>query len=232
MDFTRFNAPAHHTLLTPEQVIEYSAAAEKYYTVDYAYHNWDHAQAVVEGTNIITGKLEAKNIVVAKRALVLAAAWHDAGYHEDHLVKGFATKELYSAALLDQFLEDKPVGDGEKRLMRLAIVATWAGHTALRTPYELILHRSDIANIGGPTELFIENSVKLWKEFQYTTGTQISWDDYVRNSTPFIQHTASEHDIESLGHGIHPDDTTIDVYNTPYKNQALLNLAMLQTLQQ
>jgi len=228
MAFGRFEVFKRDLTLTPDQVLEYSAQAQKQYRPDFDYHNWDHALAVTYGTEVIATKLEARGLVIAKGALAVAAAWHDAGYHEDHLAKGFKTKELYSAALLDDFLEDKPVGELEKAIMRSAIIATWAGHTDLRTPYELILHRSDIANIGGPTDEFIENSLKLRKETELITGKPLNWQKYVDGAAGFITATVNEHDHESIKHLIDIKDTTIDVHDTPFGEQALKNLKALK----
>ena len=228
MAFGRFEVFKRDLTLTSDQVLEYSAQAEKHYRPDLAYHNWNHALDVAYGTEVISTKLEARGLTVAKGALAVAAAWHDAGYHEDHKAKGFETKELYSAALLDEFLANKPIGDLERAIMRTAIIATWAGHKELRKPYELILHRSDIANIGGPTDEFIKNSVQLHNETEFITGKTVSWQKYVDGAASFIESTAKEHNHESTKHFIDIKDTTIDVHDMPFSEQALLNLEILK----
>lgn len=228
MAFGRFDVPKERLTLTDDQTLEYSQAAQQYYRPDYLYHNWNHALAVASGTEIIADKLEARGLTIAKRAIAVASAWHDAGYHENHIAKGFETKELYSAALLDEYLRDKPVGEFEKSLMRQAIIATYSGHSELRTPYELILHRADIANIGGPLDEFVDSNVKLWREHQVTTGDSIDWDEHVKNSAKFIEFTAEEHDHESIKHLIDPEDTTLDVNDLPFRTTALRNLEYIQ----
>ena len=231
MAYGRFEVFKRDLTLTDEQVLEYSAQAEKHYRPDFAYHNWNHALEVAHGTEVISNKLETRGLTVARGALAVAAAWHDAGYHEDHKTKGFETKELYSAALLDEFLEDKPVGELEKAIMRTAIIATWAGHKELRTPYELIMHRSDTANIGGPTDEFLQNSLKLHDETEFITDKPLSWQKYVDGAAGFIKMTADEHDRESTKHLIDIKDTTIDVHDMPFSQQALLNLEALKTFE-
>jgi hypothetical protein len=228
MAYGRFDVERKLIKLTPDQVIEYSSAAAKHYTTDYAYHNWNHALSVASGTEIIAGKLEAKGLVIAKGALAVAAAWHDAGYHEDHTSKGFATKEAYSAASLEEYLSGKTVGEWERSMMLQSITATWAHYPDPRTPYELIMHRADIANIGGPTDEFIDNSLNLWRETQYISGKKISWQKYVDSASNFIQLTYTEHDTESLENFLDPEDTTVDVNDVPFKEQALKNIEALQ----
>lgn len=231
MAYGRFDAPKGCLTLTSDQVAEYSAAAQVHYRADYPYHNWNHAVTVVSGTEIIAEKLERKGHLIAKGALAVAAAWHDAGYHENHSVKGFETKEAYSAALLDQFLEDKLVGEWERSMMSKAIIATWSNYAGPRAPYELILHRADIANIGGPTDEFIESSLKLREESAYTTDRLLTLEEYVRGAGRFIEMTADEHDDESLFHYIDPVDTTLDVNEAPFKVTALANLKALRRLE-
>jgi len=227
MAFGRFEAPKEFVTLTPEQVFEYSAAAKQHYRADYPYHGWDHALDVISGTEIISTKLEHRGLVIAKGALVVAAAWHDTGYHEDHSVKGFSTKEEYSAHLLDEYLKNKAASEWEKTMMHNAIVATWADHKTLRTPYELIMHRSDIANIGGPTDEFLQNSLKLLQEQALITGRTPSWEEYVNGAVKFIEFTAAEHDHEALAHYIDPSDTTVDVHNVPFSEAARINIETL-----
>ena len=228
MAYGRFGVPENFLTLTTDQVAEYSAAAQVHYRADYPYHNWNHAMAVASGTESISNKLERKGLIIAKGALAVAAAWHDAGYHENHLSKGFDTKEEYAAVLLDQFLDNKLVGDWERSMMSKAIIATWANYEGPRSPYELILHRADIANIGGPTDEFIENSLRLREESFYTVGKVPPWEEYVKGAGNFIEMTADEHDHESLYHYIDPQDTTLDVNDVPFKHAALINLKALQ----
>ena len=227
MAYGRFDTPKQLITLEADQVLEYAAAAQKHYRPDYQYHNWEHALSVASGTEIIAQKLRTRGITVAQGALAVAAAWHDAGYHEDHTSAGFHTKEGYSAALLEEFLEDKPVGIFEKTLMLKSIIATYSGHAELRMPYELILHRADIANIGGPTDEFISNTIKLWHEQQLITGNKIPWLKFIEGSAHFVRLTATEHDEESLAHLIDPEDTTLDVNDLPFRIAALENLEKL-----
>jgi len=232
MAYGRFDVPKDFITLTPDQVAEYSADAQKHYRSDYPYHNWNHALDVASGTEIISDKLRTHGLTIASGALAVAAAWHDAGYHEDHTAKGFETKEQYSAYLLDEYLEGKSVSDTERLLMRNAIIATWAKHPELRTPYELIMHRADIANIGGPSDEFILNSIHLWEEYRMTGDASLSWEEYVKGAGGFIMFTATEHDHESLKHFIDPADNTVDVNDLPFSTTALSNLEILRTTEQ
>lgn len=226
MKYQRFNIPPEVDVYQPGQVEEYAAAAELEYTDTLPYHNWNHAQAVIAGVEIIADKLSAQNVKIARNTLKIAAAWHDAGYHRNHAELGFNTKEEYSAALLMDYLEDKPVTDIQKQLMRTAIIATWHLHPQQRTPNELILHRADIANIGGPTDVFIENNLLLWQESK-VQGHRYSWDQHIGQSSAFVQLVIAEHAHESVLQNLDRDDTTIDVNREPFEQAALENLIAL-----
>ena len=227
MAYGRFDVPKDWITLTPDQVAEYSTAAEGHYRPDFQYHGWGHALDVAHGTEVISDKLQSRGYTIVKGALAIAGAWHDAGYHEDHMQKGFDTKEEYSASLLEKYLENRPMGEFERAIALNAIVATWSGFEGARTPYELILHRADIANIGGPEDEFLANSVKLWQERILTSGKQIAWDEYVADAVVFIAETIEEHDQESLHHFIDPSETVLDVNEGVFKDAAYRNMGVL-----
>lgn len=226
MIYHRFDTPKLSLSLTDAQTESYVAEAKKFYTPDYEYHNFDiHAQEVIDGVKTITSKLGRQGIVTPTNALIVAAAWHDAGYHEDHKALGFETKEAYSAYLLDQFLKEEQVSEYERLVMLSAINATTHNYQG-RSAYDLILHRADTANIGGPAEKFIEKNILIFKELQHTHGPT-PWDTHVRQSHGFIQSLVAEHGRESTDHAVEPSDTTIDVHDTPFALAALSNLRVL-----
>lgn len=229
MAYERFQAPVELlTLTNPDKVKAFSNAAKKHYSPGLRYHNWDHALVVMRGVEIIAKKLETKGVHVALGALTVAAAWHDAGYSETR--PEYKTKEAYSAHLLDEFLKEKPVSAFEHQLMRNAILATWHGHKDLRTPHELILHRADIANIGGPTAAFLDNTVNVWLEGNKTTKTPLPWLEYVRNTGNFMGTVVREHDTESTRHYIALDDTTVDANVIPFRQAATANWEALKNI--
>lgn len=212
--------------LSPDQVDEYVEAARRHYSDEMPYHNWGHALDVIGGVESIADKLEAKGVYIDRGAMAVAAAWHDAGYYESHTKKGFSTKERYSAALLSDFLEGKPVNERVKRTLMLnPIIATVHEHPENRLPAELILHRADIANIGGPTEGFMESSIKLWREGGFT-----DWGRHVRMSEHFIDFCIVEHERESRARLMDPGDFTVDVYDEPFADAATRNLEALREM--
>lgn len=203
-------------------------AAQAEYS-DLPYHNWHHAQAVIDGVTIIADKLHHHGITTARHSLLIAAAWHDSGYHRDHTALGYPTKEAYSAALLLQYLTDTPVTTAQKQLLHDVIVATWHHYPTKRTPLQTILHRADIANIGGPASQFTANSYLLWHE-ACQRGTPRSWHQHCQQSAAFITALQAEHRRESQLNGLNPHDTNLDVNNEPFLIAAKRNQAILAEL--
>jgi hypothetical protein len=213
---------------TADQTDDYIAAAEKQYSSHLTYHNWDHAVDVIRGVDIIADKLAETGVLIGRNALKIAAAWHDAGFHEDKTGE-FATKELYSAHLLDVFLEDKDVPEPVQRiLMRKPIIATVHKHADHRMPAEVILHRADTANIGGPEEGFIEANKKLW--FEGSGFGNDGWLQHINQTARFVEFTAIEHDYESLIRGVELDDGSVDVNDEVFRLAAARNIAALREI--
>lgn len=227
--YQRFAVPESRLMLDSRQVQEFTRAARKHYSPQLPYHNWDnHVLETIAGVEVIAKKLRAKGVRVAMGALTVAAAWHDAGYYEKNT--GYATKEAYSAALLEDYLFGKGVSDYERDVMRRAILATWHGHKELRKPDELILHRADIANLGGPTDAFLAHNVHIWQEHAVLNDAPISWEQHVANSRQFVRFSVVEHERESARYSLTLNDTTIDANNLVFNEQALVNIRALGAL--
>ncbi|HEY8885960.1 MAG TPA: hypothetical protein VIM31_00455 [Candidatus Microsaccharimonas sp.] len=225
----QFGVPEQYRdTFSPDQVEEYIAAAEQHYDSFLNYHNWEHAQDVMRGVDVIADKLEAQGVLIGRNALKIAAAWHDAGFHEN-TPEEFHSKEEYSAYLLDTFLEDKHVPEAVRVvLMYNPIVATFHKHPAHRNPAELVLHRADTANIGGPVEGFLEANAKIWHEGG-GHGTQ-GWLQHVNQTARFVEFTAIEHDYESLMRNVELTDTSVDVNDELFSFAAARNSAALREI--
>lgn len=165
-------------------------AAQEHYTAALPYHNWEHAQMVMEDVRMLSTRLAKRNIPVDESPLLIAAAWHDAGFHEDHLSLGFETKEHYSAWLFKEYAHTARIGRECVSIVEKAILGTI--HGASRDDVNtLVLHRSDVQNIGGPTDAFLRASVKLWREQTLVQGP-VSWDDFKASSRGYIRAMVTE----------------------------------------
>lgn len=225
----QFGVPAEYRdTFTADQTDDFIAAAEKYYTPRLAYHNWDHALDVIRGVDVIADKLEETGVLIGRNALKIAAAWHDAGFHENRMAE-FSTKEQYSSYLLGQFLADKRVDERvERTLMRQPIEATFHRYHKHRMPADLVLHRADIANIGGPLDGFLEANTKLW--FENSGFGKVGWLRHIDQTARFVEFTAIEHDYESLIRNVELHDTSVDVNDEVFSQAAARNIAALREI--
>lgn len=182
-------------MLDPNKIDEYSLAARDYYSDRLPYHNWSHAAAVMEKVDELSERVGRRTRRLARGALHVAAAWHDAGFHEDHTRKGYETKEHYSAALAERYLKAQKVDEACRKIVRVAILGTI--HGVERTNINaLILHRADVANIGDTYENFLEANVKLWHEHGIMNGVPVSWTDHQQSSVRFVDFSAHEAEQE------------------------------------
>jgi hypothetical protein len=137
--------------------------AQEFYTDELAYHNWYHALDVAAAVVDLAARCEARGMRLNVGMLAVAAAWHDAGFQEDHKRWGYDTKEQYSAALLHDFLSRKKVEPIFVSHAQAAILGTTHKHERL-TSDTLALHRADIANFGYNYDLFGRHTLNLLQE--------------------------------------------------------------------
>ena len=63
-------------------------SAKEYYSPELPYHNWQHALDVMKAGQELLDRVSGRGMVADKAVIAIAAAWHDAGYHEDHTALG------------------------------------------------------------------------------------------------------------------------------------------------
>lgn len=208
-------------MIDASKIEEFSLAAQHYYSDRLPYHNWSHAVAVMEEVDKLSERLSRRTRRLARGALHIAAAWHDAGFHEDHTKLGFETKEHYSAALAEHYLKAQGADDSTRKVVRVAILGTI--HSAERPSINaVILHRADVANIGDTYKNFLAANIKLWHEHSLLNGTPVSWADHQRSSARFVEFSAQEslRELPRLGEPIGQPDS----YDTNARRNAQLLL--------
>lgn len=153
------------TLAQQEDWRRYALPAEQCYSDELPYHNWSHALHVAKQAVAMAADCQAHGVEVSATDMAIAAAWHDAGYQDDHRAAGCQTKEQFSALLAGAFLTAQHVDDSRITEIKQAIIGTT--HGVYRRGWNMLfLHRADISGIGAPYEVFVRNSNKLWREEQ------------------------------------------------------------------
>jgi predicted metal-dependent HD superfamily phosphohydrolase len=165
-------------------------AAKPFYNPDLPYHNWNHAEAVLENSKWICRELGKRSIKVNEPIVYVADIWHDAGY-SDPEANNFETKEHYSAFLAGQYLEQQDFPDWFKEGISDSILGT--RHGVPRPKIEaLVVHRSDILNLGGLGSIFLQNAEKIWREEMMLTGESIPWEEFRQRTMKFMDFTVEE----------------------------------------
>jgi len=122
------------------------------------YHNWDHIESML---------ISAKNKNILTNSLTLAIIFHDIFY--DPKLKN---NEQRSADIFYSWIQDSEIYQ--------AIIDTETHKPS--NELSRILCELDIDNLYGDFDIFIDNSYKLFKEFQY-----VDWKTYSVERIKFLE---------------------------------------------
>lgn len=192
--------------------------AKEHYSPNLEYHNWQHAEDVMVRVLELAKEVRVYGIELDATVLEVAAAWHDAGFAEDHTALGFKTKEHDFAYLAKQYLKTR----GQSNVFIEKVVTAILGtihHAEREDLHALALHRADIANIGGPYAAFYRNTTLLYHEARYFCRTP-TWNDWVIGTGRLIDDLVREANVELPRLG---KDTALFT-NAAYENKEKLGL--------
>ncbi|MGB4762423.1 MAG: HD domain-containing protein [Candidatus Saccharimonas sp.] len=161
--------------------------AMRFYDERLVYHGWSHAEQVMRDVARIIREVGALNVAVDQDMLLVAAAWHDAGYN-DPRADEFESKEHYSVFLAKREIGQQLGEDGE--VLAQAILAT-RKNVQRTTPEEIILHYADVANMGYEYGEFMQFTMRLWYEY----GSP-EWSKFVEQADRAILQCAAEAERE------------------------------------
>lgn len=147
---------------------------------EYSYHNKGHGIDVMKAANCLLDQVPAGLFTEREQGLLLlAAAWHDAGYGDglSEYPEGIdeKEKERYAVHLFRQYAErelPELTGD-DKDFIERAIMGTVVGPNADRTtPEAALLHMADVGHLldasltsdGKPTEKVCMSILHWWRE--------------------------------------------------------------------
>ncbi len=171
--------------ISPKAVETYVGWAESYYNPALAYHNWGHAEEVMEEALDLLNSGGRWTRHVNRPLLQVAAAWHDAGFDHDERL-AFESPEHYSAHLMRQRLKGELTAR-QLREVEETILATHFGH-ARHTMAGIALHYGDVANMASEHyQHFYDHNIWLWKESGYP-----EWQDWRANTVRVMAATAAE----------------------------------------
>jgi CRISPR/Cas system-associated endonuclease Cas3-HD len=158
-----------------DKVIEKTAAAM--YEPSMPYHNFGHAITVTRYSEVIVDKCKREGVPLDEKVVYYALIFHDAGYHEDHIAKGFETKEAYSAELAEHALRDYGLDEETIKKVKAAIISTFVDAHCYSNEDKAV-RAADLSGLTAEYEVFKLNAVRLMDEHELLHGEKMSWEDW------------------------------------------------------
>lgn len=164
-------------------------------------HMADVMQAVGELVKLLPGDGYRRAINPwHEELLVLAAAWHDAGFDDDE-AQAYPTKEEYAIALMKEDIKSNDIDltDYEIALLDRAIRGTIMTPSLQQrdTPEAKLLHHADMAYMTADWETFWHGA----EAFHHEEHPDMSWEDFQQFEADFlpIYMESLKNDFQSLG---------------------------------
>lgn len=170
--------------ISPRTADTLSGWAEDYYNADVPYHNWGHAEEVMEESAQLLNENGRWTRHVNRPLLQIAAAWHDAGHDHDER-HDFVSPEHYSAHLMRQRLRgqlpERQLADAEEMILGTRFMA------ARGTMASIALHYGDVGNMAHEFPSFYDHTRRLWAEYG-----KPEWPIFLANARHVIATTQQE----------------------------------------
>ena len=177
-------------------------ASKRYPKLPYHHpgHMEDVMQAVGELVKLLPGDGYPRVISPwQKELLVLAAAWHDAGFDEE-AAQTYPTKEEYAILLILEDLENNKIDltGGDINFLIRAIGGTiMTGSPQRDTPEAKLLHHADMAYMTADWETFWRGA----EAFHDEEHPKMSWEKFQQFEADFLPKymESLENDFQLLG---------------------------------
>ncbi len=147
------------------------------YEAKMPYHNFGHAITVTRYSEGIIEKCRREGVPLDEKVVYYALLFHDAGYHEDHLARGFETKEAYSADLSEHALRDYDVDEDTIEKVKVAILATHVD-AQCHSNEDKAVRAADLSGLAADYGVFKLNAVRLKDEHELLHDETVSWEDW------------------------------------------------------
>lgn len=151
--------------------------AQALYDPNLPYHNFDHVLGAIEAGKTIVGNCKKEGVEIDEEVVHYALLFHDAGYHEDHVKKGFKNKEEYSAHLAEVGLQKLKINKEFIEKVKRAIIST-NQNEKFETNEKKAVRAADLAGMAGDYGDFLENNKRLKEEYLFLTGKDLSWEQW------------------------------------------------------
>ena len=181
------NRPVSTQALSGIRSPQLEAQAGALYSAALPYHNFDHIQDTLTSAAMIIERCQEEHIRIDVEVVYFALLFHDAGYQDDHLAQGFATKERYSAALAAPILRQHGVSAAQIEKTVAAILATERDALSVSAEQKAV-RAADLSGLAAHYPLFLQSSLRLKREHEYLYGRTLSWTDWQKTSRDVLGH--------------------------------------------
>lgn len=151
--------------------------AAELYSDQMPYHNFNHVLETLAAGAILVERCLKEGVPINGEVVYYALLFHDAGYHESHISKGFTSKEEYSAHLAVQCLRAEAISEDTIKRVASAILSTQRD-TQFTSNEEKAVRAADLAGLASDYETFRSNVKKLHQECETLTGRKVAWDEW------------------------------------------------------
>ncbi len=147
------------------------------YSDEMPYHNFAHILGTLAAGEVLVDRCLSDGVPINPEIVYYALLFHDAGYREDHINKGFASKEEYSAHLAIQCLRAEGLPEGTIERVVAAILST-ARDAQFASNEDKAVRAADLAGLASDYKTFRANAEKLRQEHEILTGRKVTWGEW------------------------------------------------------
>jgi predicted metal-dependent HD superfamily phosphohydrolase len=151
--------------------------AAELYSDQMPYHSFNHVLGTLAAGAVLVERCLKEGIPINGEVVYYALLFHDAGYHESHISKGFTSKEEYSAHLAVQCLRAEAIPEATIRRVVAAILSTQRD-AQFTTNEEKAVRAADLAGLASDYKTFRSDVEKLRQESEMLTGRKVAWDEW------------------------------------------------------
>lgn len=193
------------------------SAVEAVYSPRLPYHNFEHAREIEKRVLEIADRCESEGVPINREVIRLAALFHDAGYHLDHVAKGCESKEELSTFIAREELVKLNVKPEIIEEVLKTILATHRD-AEFTTNEQKVLRAADLVSLAGEFETFLKNTVLLKREIEFLRGSAISWEEWKNSTERLVKFYLSQ-------------DIRLTSFHDDENGRSVFHIATIQNLQ-
>jgi predicted metal-dependent HD superfamily phosphohydrolase len=160
--------------------------AAELYSDQMPYHNFSHVFGTLAAAELLVERCLKGGVPINCEVIYYAILFHDAGYREDHISKGFTTKEEYSAQLALQCLRAEAIPENTIKRVVAAILST-RRDAPFTSDEEKAVRAADLAGLASDYKTFRADVEKLRQESEMLTGRKLPWDEWKTSTEETIR---------------------------------------------